>query len=223
MPRLRCPALWKTAELPGIVADYAQAAANAAKAGFDGIELHGANGYLLDQFLKDGSNKRTDIYGGSIENRARLMLEVVDAVLKSLPKGRVGIRLAPVSPANDVSDSNPQTLFGYVVDELSKRGIAFIHVIEGQTGGARDFAPFDYAALRKAFSGTYIANNGYSREMAMDAVSAGRADMVAFGRPFIANPDLVERIAKNLPWNEIDRATLYGGDAKGYTDYPKAS
>ena len=217
------PRALETHELPGIVADYAQAAANAAKAGFDGIEIHGANGYLLDQFLKDSSNKRSDAYGGSIENRARLTLEVVDAVLKSLPKGRVGIRLAPVSPANDVSDSDPQNLFGYVVSELGKRGLAFIHVIEGQTGGARDYAPFDYAALRKAFAGTYIANNGYTRDMALDAVASGRADMVAFGRPFIANPDLVERIAKNLPWNEINRATLYGGGEKGYTDYSKAS
>jgi N-ethylmaleimide reductase len=207
-------------EIPGIVADYVRAAENAKRAGFDGIELHGANGYLIDQFLKDGSNHRTDRYGGSVENRARFALEVVDAVLKVYPKQRLGIRLSPVSPANDAVTSDPAAVFGYLVNELEKRGLSFIHVIEGATGGPRDNAPFDYAALRKAFSGAYIANNGYSRELAIEAVADGRADAVAFGKAFIANPDLVARFRADAPLNELDRASLYGGTAKGYTDYP---
>jgi N-ethylmaleimide reductase len=207
-------------ELPGIVADYARAAENAKKAGFDGVEIHAANGYLLDQFQKDGSNHRTDAYGGSIENRCRLTLEVVDAILKILPPGKVGIRLAPVSPANDVSDSDPQALFDYLVRKLGPRGIAYIHVIEGATGGPRDNAPFDFAALRKAFRGAYIANNAYDRALAIKAVESGAADFVAFGRPFIANPDLVERLRRDAPLNPLDVKTLYGGGAEGYTDYP---
>lgn len=207
-------------ELPGIVADYAQAALNAREAGFDGVELHGANGYLIDQFLRDGTNRRTDAYGGSVENRARFPLEVVDAVVKAIGKGRVGIRISPVSPANGVSESDPQAVFGSFAAELGKRGLAFLHVIEGATGGPRDIAPFDWQALRKAFGGVYIANNGFTREMALEAVESGRADAVAFGKAFIANPDLVERLKRDAAWNALDAATLYGGGAKGYTDYP---
>jgi N-ethylmaleimide reductase len=207
-------------EIPGIVADYARAAANAKSAGFDGVEIHAANGYLLDQFMKDGPNHRTDQYGGSIENRARLTLEVVDAILTALPPERVGIRLSPVSPANDALDSQPQSLFEHVVKELSARKLAFIHVVEGATQGPRDNAPFDYAALRKAFSGAYIANNGYDRELAIQTLDSGAADLIAFGRPFIANPDLVERLRRNAPLNELDTKTLFGGGAQGYTDYP---
>ncbi|MDP3544945.1 MAG: alkene reductase, partial [Phreatobacter sp.] len=214
------PRALDTSEIPGVVADYARAAVNAQKAGFDGIEIHGANGYLVDQFLKDGTNSRTDAYGGSVENRARFGLEVVDAILKVYPKTRLGIRLSPVSPANDAVTSDPAEVFGYFVAELSKRAIAFIHVVEGATGGPRDNVPFDYQALRKSFSGAYIANNGYTRDLAIEAVRDGRADLVAFGRAFIANPDLVERLRRDAPLNELDRTTLYGGDEKGYVDYP---
>ncbi|MGQ3353713.1 MAG: alkene reductase [Phreatobacter sp.] len=207
-------------EIPGVVGEYADAAANALKAGFDGVEIHGANGYLIDQFLKDGANQRQDAYGGSAENRVRFGLEVVDAILKVFPKTRLGIRLSPVSPANDTVTSDPSEVFGLFVSELSKRGIAFIHVVEGATGGPRDNVPFDWVALRKAFSGAYIANNGYTRDLAIDAVRDGKADLVAFGKAFIANPDLVERLRLDAPLNELDRATLYGGGEKGYVDYP---
>ncbi len=207
-------------EIPGIVADYARAAENAKALGFDGIELHGAHGYLLDQFLRDGSNSRTDEYGGPIENRVRLVLEVVDAVAKVFGKGRVGIRISPVSPANDARDSNPQALFLHLVEKLNETGIAFIHVVEGATRDARDYLEFDYAPLRRAFRGAYIANNSLTRDLAVEAVASGRADLVAFGRLFIANPDLVERLRRNAPLNEPDVATFYGGDARGYTDYP---
>jgi N-ethylmaleimide reductase len=207
-------------EIPGIVADYARAAANAKRAGFDGIEIHGANGYLIDQFLKDGPNRRTDAYGGSIENRARFGLEVADAILKVWEPGRVGIRLSPVSPANGATDSDPQPLFNHFADELGRRGLAFIHVIEGATGGSRDPKGFDFAELKRAFGGAYIANNGYDRESAAEAVAEGRADAVAFGKLFIANPDLVERFRLGAPLNEPDTATFYGGGEKGYTDYP---
>ncbi|MFZ3177396.1 MAG: alkene reductase [Methylovirgula sp.] len=207
-------------EIGGIVRDYVRAAENAQKAGFDGIEIHAANGYLIDQFLKDATNKRTDAYGGSVENRARFALEVTDAILRVWDHRRVGIRLAPVTPANDISDSDPAKIFFYLVDKLSARGLAFIDVIEGATGGPRDFAPFDYVALRKAFAGAYIANNGYTRELAIEALAEKRADLVAFGKLFISNPDLVERFRLNAPLNPYDQATFYGGGAKGYTDYP---
>jgi N-ethylmaleimide reductase len=207
-------------EIPGIVADYKRAAENAKQAGFDGVEIHGANGYLIDQFLKDGANKRTDVYGGSIENRMRFALEVVDAILTVWDKRRVGIRLSPVSPANDAVDSDPAKIFGALVDALSAREIAFVHLIEGATGGPRDIAPFDFAALRKAFSGAYIANNGYTRELAIETLSQDRADLIAFGALFIANPDLVERLRLNAPLNAPHRETFYGGAEEGYTDYP---
>ena len=214
------PRALELAEIPGIIADYQRAAENAKKAGFDGVELHGANGYLIDQFLKDGSNTRADAYGGSPENRMRFALEAVDAVLSVWPAGRVGIRLSPASPANDAVDSAPETVFFPLVRELDRRGLAFIHVIEGSTGMAHDRASFDYDDLRKSFRGAYMANNGYTREMAIEAVAAGRADLVSFGKAFIANPDLVERLRRDAPLNDLDRKTLYGGDARGYTDYP---
>ncbi len=213
------PRALEASEIPAIMADYAQAAINARRAGFDGIEIHGANGYLIDQFLKDGANHRTDQYGGSVENRARFGLEVADAILKVFPKNRIGIRLSPVSPANDAVTSDPALVFGYLVSELSRRGLAYIHVVEGATGGSRDVAPFDYRALRKSFSGAYIANNGYTRDMALEAIDSGAADLIAFGRPFIANPDLVERLKLNAPLDALINATLYGGGAEGYTDY----
>jgi N-ethylmaleimide reductase len=207
-------------ELPGIVDDFRRGAANAIAAGFDGVEIHGANGYLLDQFAKDGANVRTDAYGGSIENRARLMLEVSAAVAAEIGAERTGIRLSPVTPANGVSCSDPQAQFDYIVDALSDLGLVYIHLIEGATGGPRDVAPFDYASLRRRFNGAYIANNGYDLELAERHLAAGAADLVAFGRPFIANPDLVERLKAGAPLADFDKATLYGGGAKGYADYP---
>jgi len=207
-------------EIPGIVEDFRRAAANAIRAGFDGVEVHGANGYLLDQFAKDGANQRTDAYGGSIENRARLMLEVTKAVAAEVGADRTGIRISPVSPASGISDSNPQPLFDYIVDHLSALDLVYLHVIEGATGGDRDFASFDYESLRRRFANTYMANNGYTFELATKAVEAGAADLVAFGQPYIANPDLVERFKQGAPLNAIDQDSLYGGGAKGYTDYP---
>ena len=216
----------KAQELPGIVHTFRHAARNAiSSAGFDGVEVHGANGYLLDQFLKTGSNQRDDAYGGSIENRARLLLDVTRAVAEAVGPGRVGIRLSPVTPANDVSDPAPQPLFEHVVRALAPLGLAYVHVIEGATGGPREIAdrPFDYARLRQAYraaggTGAWMVNNGYDRALAEAALANG-ADLVAFGRPYIANPDLVRRLRDNLPLAQVDKATLYGGGAKGYTDY----
>ena len=213
-------------ELPRIVETYRQAARNAIDAGFDGVEVHGANGYLLEQFLRDSINDRTDAYGGPKENRARLLLEVMRSIVGEVGAGRTGIRLSPVTPANDaVQDSDAQGLYNYVVEQLATLKLAFIHVIEGATGGPRDVAPFDFAELRSRFKagntqGAWIVNNGYTRSMAMSAVECGAADMVAFGKLFISNPDLVERLRNDLPLAELNPATLYGGGAVGYTDYP---
>jgi N-ethylmaleimide reductase len=210
-------------EIPGIVDDFRRATVNAIEAGFDGVEIHGANGYLLDQFAKDGANKRTDAYGGSIENRARLMLEVTKAVASEAGPERTGIRISPVTPSNDISDSNPQPLFEHIVDHLNALKLVYIHVIEGATGGPRDVASFDYGSLRKRFNGAYIANNGYDFALANKVLAANEADLIAFGKLFIANPDLVERLKRGAPLNAPDKATFYGGDAKGYTDYPTLS
>jgi N-ethylmaleimide reductase len=210
-------------EIPGIVDDFRRATVNAIEAGFDGVEIHGANGYLLDQFAKDGANKRTDGYGGSIENRARLMLEVAKAVASEAGPERTGIRISPVTASNDISDSNPQLLFNHIVDRLNALKLVYIHVIEGATGGPRDVAPFDYGSLRKRFKGAYIANNGYDFALARKVLAANEADLIAFGKLFIANPDLVERLQRGAPLNAPDKATFYGGGAKGYTDYPALS
>ena len=215
-------------ELPGIVHTYRAAALNAVEsAGFDGVEIHGANGYLLDQFLKSGSNQRSDDYGGPIRNRARLLLEVTRAIVDAIGGGRTGIRLSPVTPANDVFDVHPQPLFEHVVKQLAKMDLAFIHVIEGATGGPRALPerPFDYAALKAAYraaggKGAWMVNNGYDGPLAEQAVQSGSADLVAFGKAFIANPDLVERLRLQAPLNPPDPTTFYGGGAKGYTDYP---
>ena len=208
------------AEIPGIVEDYRRAAANAMRAGFDGVEVHGANGYLIDQFLRDGSNHRADAYGGAIENRARLLMEVVEATCREIGKDRVGVRLSPASSVNDMADSDPAALFSHVIGRLSDAGILYLHMIEGVTRGPREVEGFDFRALRRLFKGAYIANNGYDREQAIAAVESGHADFVAFGRPFIANPDLVARLGKNAPLAEPDPSTFYGGGEKGYTDYP---
>lgn len=207
-------------ELPGIVNDFRQAAANAIAAGFDGVEIHGANGYLLDQFIKDGANLRTDAYGGSIENRARLLLEVTAAVVDEVGANRTGLRISPVSPANGVSSSAPQAQFDYLIDQLNALDIVYLHVVEGATGGPRDVAPFDFGALRQRFKKTYIANNGYDLDLATSRLAEDKADLIAFGRPFIGNPDLVERLRTGSPLSAFNPATLYGGGATGYIDYP---
>ncbi|MFV0679836.1 alkene reductase [Ottowia sp.] len=214
-------------EIPGIVHAYAAAARNAVKsAGFDGVEIHGANGYLLDQFLKTGANQRTDDYGGSIENRARLMLEVTRAAVDAVGHDRVGIRLSPVTPANDIVDADPQPLFDYLIRQLASLGLAYVHVIEGATGGPRTLPdrPFDYAALKAAYRqaggrGAWMTNNGYDPAMAQEAIASGRADLVAFGKAFICMPDLTARMRQGGPYQELDKATMYGGGARGYTDY----
>jgi len=215
-------------ELPGIVGDYRRAARNAIAAGFDGVEIHGANGYLLDQFLRSGSNQRSDAYGGTIAHRARFLLEVVQAVAEEIGGDRTGLRLSPVTPANDASDSDPQPLFEHVVARLAPLGLAYLHVIEGATGGARDHQqgehPFDYAALRSAYraaggQGAWMVNNGLDRALAEQSLAQG-TDLVAFGKAFIANPDLVQRLRAGGPFNPPDRSTFYGGDHRGYTDYP---
>jgi N-ethylmaleimide reductase len=217
-------------ELPGIVHTYQAAARNAIEtAGFDGVEIHGANGYLLDQFLRSDSNQRTDDYGGSIENRARLLLEVTRATVDAIGGGRTGIRLSPVTPANDANDANPQPLFDYVMRQLAGLNLAYVHIIEGATGGPRELPdrPFNYAALKAAYRqaggrGAWMVNNNYDKALAEKAVADG-ADLVAFGRPYIANPDLVERLRSDAPLNEPDKNTFYGGGAKGYIDYPVLS
>jgi N-ethylmaleimide reductase len=208
-------------EIPKLIADYRTAARNAIAAGFDGVEVHAANGYLIDQFLRDASNHRTDAYGGSIEHRTRLLAEVVGAVADEIGAGRTGVRLSPVTPANDARDADPQPLFERAVERLEAiGGLAFIHVIEGATGGPRDNIAFDYAALKARFSGSWLVNNGYDKALAIQVLSEGKADAVAFGRPFIANPDLVARLRQDAPLAEFDQDTLYGGGAKGYADYP---
>jgi len=221
------PRALELAEMPGIVADYRRAAKNAIDAGFDGIEVHAANGYLIDQFLRADSNHRTDAYGGGIENRTRLLKEVMLAVSQEIGGGRCGIRISPVTPANDASDAAPQALFEHVASFLGSLGLAYVHTIEGSTGAARDFqqgeAPFDYMALKNAYQqggghGAWMLNNAYDRALADQAIADG-ADLIAFGKSFIANPDLAARLKQNGPYNTPDRATFYGGLAAGYTDY----
>ncbi|MBL8306816.1 MAG: alkene reductase [Rubrivivax sp.] len=208
-------------EIPGIVQDYARAASAAMDAGFDGVEVHGANGYLIEQFLRASVNDRSDEWGGSPENRRRFLLAVVEAVAAAIGAARTGLRLSPVTPANDAgADADAQSLYTGAAAALAPLGLAYLHVVEGATGGPRDVAPFDYAAMRSAFGGPWMVNNGYDRAMAIDAVAGGRADLVAFGRAFIANPDLGRRLREDAPLNAPDRSTFYGGGAAGYTDYP---
>lgn len=215
------PRALELTEIPGIIADFRYAALSAMDAGFDGVELHGAHGYLLDAFLRNGTNHRIDAYGGSIENRARLLVEVTQACAAAIGAERLGVRISPVSTAGDSFDSDPQPLFEHVVERLDPIGLAYIHVVEGDTGGARDNLPFDYAALSARFAGAWMVNNGYDRAMAIDAVASGRADLVSFGRAYLANPDLVARMKLDCALNPMmDAATIYGGGAHGYTDYP---
>ena len=208
-------------EIPGIINDFRYAATRAIEAGFDGVELHGAHGYLLDAFLRDGTNHRTDAYGGSVENRSRLLLDVTKTCADTIGANRLAVRISPVSTAGDSHDSDPQALFNHVVEGLNQLRLAYLHVVEGETGGARDSIPLDYAALHDRFDGVWMVNNGYDRQMAIDAVASGRADLVSFGRLFIANPDLVQRLRENAPLNKLmGQETFYGGGARGYTDYP---
>lgn len=208
------PRALSLAEIPGIIEAYRRGAQNAKEAGFDGVEIHGANGYLLDQFLQDGSNKRTDEYGGPIQNRARLMLEVTDAVISVWGAGKVGMHLAPRGDAQSMGDSDPLATFGYVAHELGKRKIAFICAREHL--GAGRIGP----QLKKEFGGIYIANEEFSKETAQQVLSAGEADAVAFGKLFIANPDLPERFRTCAKLNKPDPETFYGKGQHGYTDYP---
>ena len=205
------------AELPAIIAAYRKGAENAQKAGFDGVEIHGANGYLLDQFLQDSTNKRNDDYGGPIENRARLMLEVADAVVSVWGADRVGMHLAPRCDSHDMGDSNPAATFGYVAKELGRRKLAFLCAREAYS---HPEIPALGPELKRLFGGNYIANEGFTRESADAALAAGTADAVAFGKTFIANPDLPERLRTGAPLNPQDSATFYGAGPKGYTDYP---
>jgi N-ethylmaleimide reductase len=207
-----------TPEIADVVAQFRDAGARARLAGFDGVEIHGANGYLIDQFLRDGSNHRADEYGGNVMNRMRLLNEVLDAVCGVWPADRVGLRLTPENRFNSMSDSDPQRHFGAIVEQLSGRGLAYLHVLEGdmQTRAVT----VDYRALRKRFSGPYVANNGYDLSRARQKLYEGDADLIAFGVPFLANPDLVRRYREGLPLNAADASTFYGGGENGYTDYP---
>ena len=225
------PRALEASEIPGIVDNYQRAARHAIAAGFDGVEVHAANGYLIDQFLRSGSNHRTDAYGGSIDNRARLLMEVMHAVCDEIGGGRTSLRLSPVTPANDASDPQPQPLFDHVVRALAPLGLAYVHIIEGSTGAARDFqqgeTAFDYAGLHAAYkqaggNAAWMVNNGYDTALAQLAVNEG-ANLVAFGRPFISNPDLVRRLREGQELNALNPKTLYGGGAEGYTDYPALS
>jgi N-ethylmaleimide reductase len=216
------PRALKTDEVPDIVRQFRQAAENARAAGFDGVEIHGANGYLLDQFLRSGSNKRTDVYGGNLENRARLPLEVTKAVIEVWGRDRVGYRISPHNNANSMSDANPLETFSYFTRELNKTGLGYLHLIE-PIGGRAGFVPPEARlgpTLRRIFERTFILNGGYGLQSGNEAIIRGEADLIAFGVPFLANPDLPERFRQNEPLNEPDMATFYVGGAKGYTDYP---
>lgn len=212
------PRALDASELPTIVQDYVHATQCALEAGFDGVEIHAANGYLLDQFLRDGSNKRTDNYGGSFENRARLLMEVTQAVVNVAGADKTGLRLSPASPFNDMYDSNPQALFNYVTSALNQFNLAYLHVVEGGMGG--EPVVFDFVEMRKLFNGAYMANFAYDKARGNAAIASGHADVIAYGVPFIANPDLVQRYKIDAPLNEANSKTFYGGAEKGYTDYP---
>ncbi len=218
--RLPTPRALEVPEIHAIVDDFAAAARNAVAAGFDGVEIHAANGYLIDQFLRDGSNKRTDDYGGSIANRARFLLEIVDAASAEIGAWRVGVRLSPANPFNSMSDSDPAALTRYVADALDTRGVMYLHMLEAPAGDDTAAIRPLTAIARDTFQGVLIANAGYTADVAETVLARGDADLVAFGVPFLATPDFVERTREGLPLNTPDRATFYGGDAHGYVDYP---
>lgn len=219
---LGTPRALELPEIKQIVHDYQQAAITAIELGFDGVEIHAANGYLIQQFMSDASNRRHDTYGGSITNRLRFALEVTEAIIKQIGEHKVGIRLSPISTSYGATDSAPFKLYSQLIRELDILNLAYVHVIEGITGGSRQSNTFDFHALRSLFRGAWMVNNGYDAHLATEAIATGYADLVAFGKPFIANPDLVKRFAEHLPLNQPDPSTFYGGDAKGYTDYPFA-
>lgn len=209
-------------EIPTIVDQYIHASLCAKEAGFDGVEIHAANGYLIHQFLSDNSNHRTDNYGGSVENRARLLLEIVEAITAVWSSSRVGIRLSPVTKSNDINDSDPVATYTYVTKQLNHFGLAYIHWIEGQTIGPRTIPDFfSFLSLRKMFHGLYMANNGYDLQLALKARKDNTADLICFGRPFIANPDLVACLERGIELTQAPKETWYGGGAEGYTDWPK--
>ena len=207
-------------EIAGVVEQFRRGARNALEAGFDGVEIHGANGYLLDQFLRDGTNKRTDAYGGSLANRARFMLEVTEAVCSVWGADRVAIRLSPLNPYNDMHDSDPRATFSYAVEQLNRFGLAYLHVTEMGAGSGAAGPDFDLRTLRKLIKGIYVTNGGYDLARANAALAEDDADLIAFGVLFLANPDLPARFARQAPLNTPDQATFYGGGAKGYIDYP---
>ncbi|MER7983872.1 alkene reductase [Streptomyces sp. NPDC095817] len=214
-------------EIQIIVGQFAEAAKNALKAGFDGVEIHAANGYLIDQFLQDSANLRTDRYGGSVQNRARLLIETVDAVIGVTGSERVGVRISPSSVFQDMTDSDPEALFGYVISELAKRDLAYLHLVEpgiigndDHTAAHRPADNIDSSWARKRYAGNLIATGGYVRDRAVHAVASGVVDAVGFGRDFIANPDLPTRLARNTHIAEAQRPTFFGGDNRGYLDYP---
>lgn len=222
------PRALRDEELPGLIEDYRHAARCALEAGFDGVEVHAANNYLLEQFLRDSVNDRAGPYGGSIANRARLVVEVMQALAAEIGATRVGIRISPMTTFNDTArDSDPQALFEHLVSQLDPLGLAYVHVIQGETGGPRypedAERPFDYAALKACFGGNWMLNNGYGPEDAPKARAAGEADLIAFGRPYISNPDLVRRLREAAPLTPPNPETFYGGGAEGYTDYPSLS
>ena len=210
------------AEIPSVVEQYATATRNAKEAGFDGVEVHAANGYLIDQFLRDGSNQRSDAYGGSIENRARFLLEVTAAVVQAWSPDRVGVRLSPYVAFNDMRDSNPIATFTYAATALNQLNLAYLHIVEALPGHflAAEGVERAMPHLRRAFKGNIFLNGGYDAQMGAAVIRNDEADAIAYGIPFIANPDLVERFRQNAPLNEADPATFYTHDRKGYTDYP---
>jgi N-ethylmaleimide reductase len=221
MKRYETPHALTLDEIHGVIEMYKKAAQNCLDAGFDGVEVHGANGYLLDQFLRDGSNHRDDIYGGSLENRSRLLLEVVEAVSDIWGADRVGVRLSPLQPFNDIKDSDPEATFSYTVKALNKFGLAYLHITEMGAEAPGVAGPaFDLKTLRPLWDGNYMTNSEYNFETGNTAIKKGDADVISFGKLFISNPDLVERFAVNAPLNEFDASTFYGGDEHGYIDYP---
>lgn len=217
------PRALETDEIPRLVNDFVLAAQCAKDAGFDGAELHAANGYLLDQFFRSASNHRTDQYGGCAQNRTRILKEILEGLMSVWPPKRLGVRFSPFSHAGGAKPENPVETYLHAIGHAEAAGLAYIHLVEGETGGERDMSARDLKQLRGAFSGAYMANNGYDRKMAIKAVEQGRADLVCFGRPYISNPDLAARLEADVPLAVPDQSTFYGGDRSGYTDYPFAS
>ncbi|MFJ3486008.1 alkene reductase [Pseudomonas sp. NPDC090202] len=214
------PRALTTEEIPGIIEQYVQAAVRAKAAGFDGIEVHAGNGFLLDQFLRDGTNQRSDRYGGSVENRTRLLLEIVEALIPVWGADKIGVKMSPLSTYGDIRDSNPQALYTHLVEQLNRYGLAYLHFAEGELLQTRDVPGLDFRKLRGLFYGPVIGNNGYDFAQADEAVASDKVDMIAFARLFAANPDLVERFRLGAELNPLDMNTLQGGGAEGYTDYP---